>query len=453
MSGKPFVFVIDINNKPLMPCTGKRARLLLIRGRAKVIRLKPFIIQINDRLQIDSILQDIEVKIDPGSKYTGICVSRTINKIVNILNLFEIIHRGKQISLQLSERKLRRNDKRRKLRYRQVRFLNRAIPKGWLPPSLRHRVDTTLSWVKRLQRWTPVSMLAIERVKFDMQKLSNPAILGLEYQQGTLFQYEVKEYLLEKWDHKCAYCNSDDRILEVEHILAKARGGSNRISNLAIACVKCNRAKGSIPIEIFLKDKPALLAKILSQLKKPLKDAAAVNATRNSLFTKLLSLGIPVIMGTGALTKWNRSRLGIPKTHALDAACVGDVLAVNNWYRPHIEIKCVGRGRYSRTILDKYGFPRAYLMKNKIVFGFATGDIVKATVKYFIDGKRYFKNIYSRIVAKLDGRFTISYDNLITTVKWSNCKLVQKADGYSYSSRGYSYIVVQNKILTLGKLS
>lgn len=453
MSGKPFVFVIDINKKPLMPCTGKKARLLLERKRAKVIRIKPFVIQLLDRMQESCVLQDIEVKIDPGSKYTGICVSRTTyidsKAVVNALFLAELLHRGRLISQKLQSRAMYRRARRaRNTRYRQARFLNRNKPTGWLPPSLMHRVNTTLSWVNRLQRWSPVTMLAVERVKFDLQKLRNPEISGIEYQQGTLFQYDVKEYLLEKWNRKCAYCGIEHQPMEVEHIIPKTRGGSNAISNLTLACVKCNRDKGSLPIEVFMKNKPDVLKRILAQLKKPLKDTTAVNATRNLLFTKLLQSGLPVATGTGSQTKYSRSKIHIPKTHALDAACIGDVVQVNNWNRPHLEIKCIGRGKYGRTALDKYGFPRCISKMGKRVFGFATGDLVSVTIK-ILGG---FKTIIGKLVVRVSGYFTVTSNNTIYQTKWSLCKLLQKADGYSYGIRDYNFLTVQNKLITVGNL-
>ena len=70
----------------------------------------------------------------------------------------------------------------------------------------------------------------------------------------------------------------------------------------------------------------------------------------------------------------------MPKTHALDAVCVGEVEAVTDWRRPTLAIKATGRGSYQRTRLDKYGFPRGYLMREKSVKGFQTGDMVRATV-------------------------------------------------------------------------
>ena len=142
-----------------------------------------------------------------------------------------------------------------------------------------------MSWMNRLTRLVPVTGFVQELVKFDTQLMQNAAISGVEYQQGELAGYELKEYLLEKFDRKCVYCGKSGVVLNVEHIIPKARGGSNRVSNLAIACVQCNQKKGAMPIEDFLKKKPALLAQIRKQLKTTLRDAAAVNATRWSLFS------------------------------------------------------------------------------------------------------------------------------------------------------------------------
>lgn len=447
MSGKPFVFVLGSDGQPLMPCTGKRARLLLSRGRAVVVRIKPFVIQMKDRAIEHSQTQPLEVKIDPGSRFTGICLSRTAGDVVNVLNLIELEHRGRSISKALTARAaLRRGRRNRKTRYRQPRFLNRTKPEGWLAPSLRHRLETTIAWVKRLARWAPVASLALERVKFDMQKLQNPEISGTEYQQGTLYGREVKEYLLEKWQRKCMYCEAEDRALEVEHIVARANSGSDRVSNLGLACRTCNQAKGSLPIERFLSNRPSLLAKILAQAKKPLRDAAAVNSTRQAIFKLLLATGLPVMTGTGAETKHNRSRFGIPKTHALDAACVGQIASVNNWQRPHLEVKCTGSGRYGRTLTDKYGFPRGYLMKTKRVFGFATGDLVYAWLKLKVGPPI---RVLGRLAVRASGYFAIVVDKVVHSTVHVRCTVVQKADGYSYTLQQYRYMYATGHPLAL----
>ena len=190
-------------------------------------------------------------------------------------------HRGSKIrDAFTSRRQLHRGRRSRNLCYRSPRFLNRTKPNGWLAPSLQHRVDTVMSWMSRLARLAPVKGFVQELVKFDTQLMQNAAISGVEYQQGELAGYELKEYLLEKFDHKCVYCGKSGGVLNIEHIIPQARGGSNRVSNLAIACVQCNQKKGAMPIEDFLKKKPALLAQIRKQLKTPLRDAATVNATR-----------------------------------------------------------------------------------------------------------------------------------------------------------------------------
>src|SRR5262249_20864189 len=135
--------------------------------------------------------------------------------------------------------------------------------------------------------------------------------------------YELREYLLEKWRRTCAYCNKKNLPLQIEHIVPRAKLGSNRVSNLCLACEKCNKRKGTKDIKDFLKKKPDLLKKILAQAKAPLKDAATVNATRWELFRRLETLGLPIECGSGGLTKYNRATRKLAKTHWLDAACVG----------------------------------------------------------------------------------------------------------------------------------
>ncbi len=156
-----------------------------------------------------------------------------------------------------------------------------------------------------------------------MQAMENPEIEGAQYQQGTLAGYEVREYLLEKWDRTCAYCGAKDVPLQIEHIHPKSKNGSDRINNLTLACQCCNQKKAALPVEMFLAKKPELLKRILAQAKRPLKDAAAVNSTRWALVNTLKTTGLVVETGTGGQTKFNRSQFDIPKTHALDAAHPG----------------------------------------------------------------------------------------------------------------------------------
>ena len=128
-----------------------------------------------------------------------------------------------------------------------------------MPPSLASRVSNIVTWVNRLRRYVPVTGISQELVKFDTQAMLAPEISGIEYTQGELAGYEIRQYLLEKWGRKCAYCGVENTPLEVEHIHPKSKGGSSRVSNLTIACRNCNLAKGDRDIKDFLSGEPDIL--------------------------------------------------------------------------------------------------------------------------------------------------------------------------------------------------
>ncbi len=238
------------------------------------------------------------------------------------------------------------------------------------------RVHNIETWVNRFQKFAPVTHLAMELVRFDTHKLQNPEISGIEYQQGELQGYEVREYLLEKWGRKCAYCGAEDTPLEIEHITPKSRGGSNRVSNLTLACTPCNQTKGSQTAAEFG------FPNIQAQAKKPLRDTAAVNATRWKLYEVLKAIGLPIEVGTGGRTKFNRAKQGYPKTHWLDAACGGENggrVFANPDHAPLL-IKATGRGMRQVQQNDQYGFPKSAPRTIKRNLGFQTGDIVKAII-------------------------------------------------------------------------
>ncbi|WP_323808859.1 RNA-guided endonuclease IscB [Nostoc sphaeroides] len=270
----------------------------------------------------------------------------------------------------------------RKTRYRKARFLNRKRKSSWLPPSLQSRIENILTWVNRLRCVCPIGAISQELVKFDLQKLEQPEIQGVDYQRGELFGFEIKQYLLVKWQHQCAYCGVKGVPLQIEHIVAKSCGGTNRVSNLALACQKCNQAKGNQSIAKFLKKKPQLLNHILAQAKKPLVDATAVNATRWELYRRLQQTDLPMEVGSGGRTKWNRVNQGIDKSHWADSLCVGvstpERIIIKN-IKPLL-ITAKGHGTRQRCRPDKFGFPKAHAPSLKYFQGFTTGDIVKAHI-------------------------------------------------------------------------
>lgn len=415
------VFVLDNDRTPLKPVHPAVARKMLSSGQAAVFRTYPFTIICQPGMSTGSA--PLRLKIDPGSKTTGLALLMG-NAVIWAA---ELTHRGQKIKNALiSRRSVRRGRRQRKTRYRQPRFDNRTRPQGRLPPSLLHRVQTTLTWVQRLCRFTPVAYLSVETVRFDTQLMQHPEISGVEYQQGELAGYEVREYLLEKWRRTCAYCGAQNTPLEVEHIVPRVRGGSNRVSNLTIACRPCNEAKGKQTAAEF--GHPDMQAKA----RQPLRDAAAVNATRWRLYNKLLATGLPVEAGTGGRTKHNRTRQELAKAHWLDAACVGAstprlVLLTE---KP-LAITSIGRGTRQVCKSDTYGFPRTKAGRIKRAYGFSTGDHVQLTQprgKY----AGTWVGIMAGIRERGDHDIKTACGKKITS-KWSNFQLTQRADGYAYA--------------------
>lgn len=330
------VFVLDKTDVSLIPCTGKRARLMLERGRAQVHWVYPFVFWLKDRLAPESAFQTLELKFDLGSCVVGLTLVRKTKAAdtttwgtvysLHVLNLFELIHRRRQISEPLTQRLDFRRRRRETLRYHTPRLLNRGNRQpGWLAPSFQHRVNTTMTWVERLGRWNPVLFMCMEWARFYMLQMESPEVTGVEHQQGMLAVYKVRECLPEKWGQKCAHCGKEHMSLNIGHARQKAKGGASQMSNLTLACVPCNTKKCKMPVEAFLKNNTELLAKKLRQLKTPLNDAVAVNLTRLVLLDAIRAAGLPVSTSSGDRTKWSRLRLDIPKFHALDAVCVGEV--------------------------------------------------------------------------------------------------------------------------------
>lgn len=422
------VFVIDQNKRPLDPIHSAQARQLLRNKKAAVFRQFPFTIILKES-RPDSPISALRLKIDPGAKYTGIAL---VNDATGeVVFAAELKHRGFAIRDALtSRRQLRRGRRARKTRYRKPRFLNRTRPPGWLAPSLQSRIENIKTWVDKLRRFAPITAISQELVRFDMQLMRNPDIQGNEYQQGTLQGFETREYLLEKWNRECAYCRIKDIPLQVEHIHARAKGGSNSITNLTLSCEKCNVKKGTKDIKDFLKKDPSRLEKILKQAKRPLADAAAVNTTRFALLEALKQTGLPVETGSGGLTKFNRSQQMLEKTHWLDAACVGKstpVLFIKG-VKPLL-ITANGHGSRQSCRTDKFGFPSRYVPRFKFVNGFQTGDIAKAIVT---KGKKIGEYI-GRVAVRTSGSFNISTAlGLVQGISHKYCKSIHKKDGYEY---------------------
>jgi 5-methylcytosine-specific restriction endonuclease McrA len=418
------VFVVDAERRPLSPCHPARARRLLTAGKAAVWRRYPFTLILH-RAAPEAAPASLRLKVDPGSRTTGLALVDDASG--RVLWAAELQHRGQQVKARLDHRRAcRRSRRQRHTRYRPARFANRRRPAGWLPPSLESRLVNVQTWVQRLRRLAPVGALSQELVRFDTQLLDNPEIAGVAYQQGELAGYEVREYLLQKFTRTCAYCQATGMPLQVEHVVPRARGGSDRVSNLTLACAPCNQDKGTQTAAEF--GHPEVEA----QARQPLKDAAAVNASRWALFGRLQATGLPLEVGTGGRTKWNRTRLGLPKTHWLDATCVGASTPTALHVAGIVPLVITAMGRHSRQMCrpDAFGLPRTAAKATSVVGGLRTGDLVRAVVPTpSVKAGTYV----GRLAVRATGSCNLTTRaGVVQGIPIRCCRPLQRGDGYGY---------------------
>ncbi len=216
---------------------------------------------------------------------------------------------------------------------------------------------------------------------------------------------------------------------ELDHIMPKSRGGTDKVSNLVYSCRKCNMAKGAKTATEFGHPE------VSKKAEHSLKDAAAVNTIRWKLLDGLKAMGLEVELGTGGHTKFNRARLGLIKDHCIDAVCVGASTPdkIEGHIPEYVNIwKLMGRGKHQIVILDKYGFPRLTRNRAKRIQGFATGDIVKSLV-----GK-YAGNV-GRLVARTRGPYmTALCETKPMSCRYNGLQLIQRSDGWDYGKRKIS---------------
>jgi hypothetical protein len=236
----------------------------------------------------------------------------------------------------------------------------------------------------------------------------------------------------------CAYCGAENVPLQVEHIVPQAVRIDHRISNLTLACASCNMQKGTQEIRVFLAHKPDVLAMILKQAKAPLADAAAVNSIRWALYERLKTLGLPIECGSGGRTKFERTRQQLPKTHWLDAACVGASTPERLLIQEIIPLLIVAKGYGNRQLcgVNKYGFPVRHRKRQKVHHGYQTGDMIRAVVPI---GLKTAGTHRGRVLSRATGSFDIETKcGRVTGVGYRYCHPLHHNDGYSYQ-KGLQY--------------
>ena len=401
------VFVINKDNQPLMPCSAKKARLLLKQNKAKAIKRTPFTIQL--LFGSSGYKQSISLGVDAGSKTIGI--SATTDK--KVLFEAEVKLRTDVVELISTRSQNRRSRRHRKTRYRPARFLNRKKDKGWLAPSILNKIDTHLKVVKLVNDILPIDKTIVEVASFDIQKINNPHISGTEYHQGEqLGFWNIREYVLFRDGHKChgrSGCSST--ILNVHHIESRKTGG-NSPGNLITLCEDCHNKYhlGKLPLNL--------------KRSKSFRDATFMGIMRQSFYNKLEVLYSGVSLTYGYITKNTRITNSLPKEHSIDARCIsGNPLSEVSTTYLIKHVRGQNRRLHKNTIL-KGGIRKANKLP-RFVHGFQLFDKVRyQNQECFIFGRRVRGSFN---VKTIDGakKFTdISYKKL-TFLEKSKSLLLQ----------------------------
>ena len=382
-----------------MPCTKAKARKLLKKNKAKIVKYTPFTIQL--LFECEDKVQPINLGIDAGSKVIGLSASTKDKELYS-----SEIELRDDISKLLSTRRQNRRTRRNRLRYRKPRFNNRTKrkKKGWLAPSIEHKIQSHFRAIRDVHKILPIDKIIVETASFDIQKIKNTYISGKKYQEGEqLGFWNVREYVLFRDGHKCQHCKgkSKDKILQVHHIVSRKVGGDSP-SNLVTLCKTCHQAyhKGKIDLKV--------------KKAKSFKDSAFMGIMRWSFYNRLKEIYPKVSMTYGYITKNTRIEHNLPKEHRIDALCIsGNPKAkpIDEWYYQK-KVRCHNRQIHKAKILK--GCKKKNNQASYEVKGFRLFDKVEYDNKeYFIFGRRatgYFdiRNLFGDKVNK----GSISYKKL-----------------------------------------
>jgi len=299
----PAVYVLNMRGEPLMPTTSRKARILLKGGKAKVIKRTPFTIQLTSAT--GEAKHDITLGIDSGYEHIGISALTEKKELYSA----EVQLRTDMVKLNSERRQYRRGRRNRNTWYRQPRFLNRKKSDEWLAPSIQHKLDSHIKLINKVKELLPITRIDIEVAAFDIQKIKNPDISGVEYQNGVQKDsWNVREYVLHRDNHTCQACHgkSKDPILETHHIISRQVGG-DAPSNLLTLCQTCHKkvSKGKLNLNI--------------KIPTGFKPETFMSIVRWKLVNLLRDAGNIVSHTYGYITKSIRIALGLEKSHGTDA--------------------------------------------------------------------------------------------------------------------------------------
>src|SRR6266568_5703435 len=408
-----FVYVLNCHGQSLMPCRPRKARLLLKEGKAKVVKMVPFTIQL--LYGSSGYKQEVSLGVDVGTHHIGVSAT-TEQKVLFDAKVLPRTDIKELLATRLQYRRARRS---RKTRYRKARFLNRKRPEGWLAPSVEHKVAAHIKTIKLLHKILPISRTTLEVAQFDLQKIKNPEIEGVEYQQGLqLGFWNVREYVLFRDNHTCQWCKgkSKDPILNVHHIESRKTGGDSP-DNLITLCETCHDHIHRTHQEHKIKRKS-----------RGFRDATQMGMIRWRIYEQAKAMFPNVHLTYGYITKHTRIMYDLEKLHLIDARCVSQhPLAVSHgtWYLLK-QVRRNNRQLHKATI--RKGGKKQRNTASKYVHGFRLFDCVKYQgACCFVFGRRssgYFA------LRTLDGSkisTSASYKKLVVIQKASACLIERRA--------------------------
>ena len=320
--------VLSADGYPLVPCRPERAQQLVDQGKADSQRREGIrYIRLTHRTRAESVVpRQYELNIVPGSDCSGYALTLTYPDTGHRVPaaLYEREHNSRAISRKLTQRRNYRRARRYHGPYRRPTGKDNHKPKGWLSPSQEHQLQQHQRLIDTLLTLFPIGLIRIQATQFDPALMQNPRISTEEYQQGTLYGYELRAYVRYRDGYRCSYCDATDTRLELDHIVPQAHGGTNRVGNLITACRRCNQQKADQPLEHFLAHDPARAARIRRRAdRRSFREPTQLNAMRLRLLAHAEQTGIPVRQTTGVVTAWQRRRLEHAKSKAHDAVILG----------------------------------------------------------------------------------------------------------------------------------
>lgn len=408
-----FVYVLNCHGKPLMPCQPRKARLLLKEGRAKIVMMVPFTLQLLHGSS--GYKQEVSLGVDAGTQHIG--VSATTENAV--LFEAEVKPRTDIQELLAIRSQFRRARRQRKTRYRKARFLNRKKPEGWLAPSVQHKVEVHLKTITMVHKILPVSKTAIEVAQFDLQKINNPEIEGREYQEGPqLGFWNVREYVFFRDAHQCQWCKgtSKDPILNVHHIESRKTGGDSP-DNLITLCETCHDLIHRTHQEHKLQRRS-----------QSVRDATQMSIIRWHIYEQAQTIFPNVHLTYGYITKHARISHNLEKSHLMDARCIsGRPLASSEGTCYLIKhVRRNNRQLHKATI--RKGGKRQRNTAPKYVYGFRLFDCVKYQSKMcFVFGRRSSGYFDLRTLDGTQIHASADYKQLKTVQRASACLVERRA--------------------------